>query len=123
MLATIHAYSLYLMAALYIYVGYYHFKNPKFFLYIMPEWVPAPKKTNLLVGVIEIALGIMVLIPALRDYAIWGIIALLIAVFPANIYHFQKSLKKKKQVWMTALRLPFQLVYLWWAYSFLGTGI
>ena len=114
-----HQISLYLMAALYLYAGYQHFKIPKFFLKITPKWVPAPEKVNIIVGAIEIALGIAVLIPALRVFAIWGIIALLIAVFPANVYHLQKALKKKKHVRATIIRLPIQLILIWWAYSFL----
>lgn len=116
---TIHQISLYLMALLYTFAGYQHFKIPKFFLKITPPWVPAPEKVNIIVGVIEIILGVMLLIPTLRSYAVWGIIALLIAVFPANFYHFQKSLKKKKHVRATAIRLPIQLLLIWWAYSFL----
>ena len=121
MLSTIHELSLYLMAAFYIFAGYSHFKNPKFFLRITPKWVPAPEKVNILVGVIEILLGILVLILATRNYAVWGIIALLVAVFPANVYHFQKALQKKKFVWQSALRLPIQGLLIWWAYSFLTT--
>lgn len=118
----IHDISLYLMAAFYIYAGYMHFKAPKFFLRITPKWVPAPEKVNIIVGAAEIALGILVLIPATRDYAVYGIIALLIIVFPANVYHLQKSLKKKKFVWQTIVRLPIQGLLIWWAYSFLGTA-
>jgi uncharacterized membrane protein len=110
------------MAAFYIFAGYSHFKSPKFFLRITPKWVPAPEKVNILVGAIEVLLGVLVIIPATRDYGVWGIIALLIAVFPANVYHFQKALSKGKMIWQTALRLPFQALLIWWAYSFLSTG-
>lgn len=121
-MTLVHEISLYLMAAFYIYAGYMHFKSPKFFLRITPKWVPAPEKVNIIVGAAEIALGILVLIPATRDYAVYGIIALLIIVFPANVYHLQKALKKKKFVWQTIVRLPIQGLFIWWAYSFLGTG-
>ena len=111
--------SLILMAALYIFAGISHFRIPKFFLSITPPWVPAPEKVNIIVGVIEILLGIAVLIPETRTYALFGIIALLIAVFPANIYHFQKARRKKKMVLATIIRLPIQLLLIWWAYSHL----
>lgn len=107
------------MAALYLFAGVSHFRSPKFFLRIMPRWVPSPERVNQLVGAIEIVLGLGLLLPATRTPAAIGIIALLIAVFPANVYHFQKALKKKKMVWLTLLRLPFQLVLIYWAYSFL----
>ncbi len=115
---TLQLISLLLMAALYIYAGISHFRIPKFFLSITPKWVPEPEKVNIIVGVIEIALGIAVLIPATRSYAAWGIIALLVAVFPANIYHFQKALRKKKMVIPTLIRLPIQALLIYWAYTF-----
>ncbi len=118
-MAQIHFYSLFLMAALYIFAGISHFRNPTFFLKITPTWVPAPEKVNVLVGIIEIALGILVLHPPTRSMAIYGIIALLIAVFPANIYHFQKAKKKGKHVLGTLIRLPIQGVLIWWAWSYL----
>lgn len=109
--------SVILMAAFYIFAGYSHFRNPKFFLKITPKWVPAPEKVNLIVGGIEIALGLLLLIPQLRSLAAWGVIALLIAVFPANVYHFQKSLQKGKFVWPTLIRLPLQALLIYWAYT------
>ena len=109
--------SLLLMAALYIFAGISHFRNPKFFLAITPKWVPMPKKVNIFVGAVEVLLGIAVLIPNLRTYAAYGIIALLIAVFPANVYHFQKSLRKGKQVVPTLIRLPIQALLIYWAWT------
>ena len=109
--------SVILMAAFYIYAGYSHFRNPKFFLKITPKWVPAPEQVNIFVGAVEILLGLLILIPQTRSLAAWGVIALLIAVFPANVYHFQKSLKKGKFVWPTLIRLPIQFLLIYWAYS------
>jgi len=110
------------MSMLYVVIGVFHFLKPKFFLYIMPFWVPCPKLINLMVGAIEIALGIAILFEPLRDIASWGIIALLIMIFPANVNHFLKSLRKRKGVVATAIRLPFQLLLIWWAYSYIGTN-
>ncbi|GJM31118.1 MAG: membrane protein [Saprospiraceae bacterium] len=106
------------MAVLYILAGLNHFRMPKFYLKITPPWVPAPEKINQLVGIIEILLGVGLLIPSLTSYAAWGIIALLIAIFPANVYHFQKAKKKGKVVWPTLVRLPFQALLIYWAYMF-----
>lgn len=113
----LHWISVILMAAFYIFAGYSHFRNPKFFLKITPKWVPSPEQVNVIVGGIEIALGLLLLIPQTRSLAAWGIIALLIAVFPANVYHFQKSLKKGKFVWPTLIRLPIQALLIYWAYT------
>jgi len=117
-MSNIQLFSLILMGGFYIYAGFSHFRVPKFFLKITPEWVPYPEKVNILVGVIEVVLGAGLFFAATRHYAAWGIIALLIAVFPANVYHFQKSLKKKKYVVGTLIRLPIQLLLMYWAYSF-----
>ena len=114
--------SLFLMAAFYIFAGVSHFRIPKFFIKITPPWVPAPEITNIVVGVIEIVLGILLLIPATTEFSAWAIIALLIAVFPANVYHYQKARKKGKHVTATLIRMPIQLLLIWWAYSFTNMG-
>lgn len=111
--------SLYLMAGFYTFAGVSHFLQPKFFLKIMPKWVPFPEKVNFLVGAIEIILGLGLLLESTRVLTAWGIIALLIAVFPANIYHYQLARQKGKQVIPTLVRLPIQAVLIYWAYTFI----
>lgn len=108
------------MAAFYIFAGVSHFRIPRFFIKITPPWVPAPEKVNIFIGVVEIALGILLLVSKTTSIAAWGIIALLIAVFPANLYHHQLAKKKGKGVTGTLIRLPIQLLLIWWAYSFTG---
>jgi uncharacterized membrane protein len=110
--------SLYIMAALYILAGINHFINPRLYLKITPPWVPAKELTNYFVGLVEIVLGVLVLIPASQSLAAWGIIALLVAVFPANIYHFQKARQKNQAVIPTLIRLPIQALLIWWAYLY-----
>lgn len=110
--------SLLIMSALYIVAGCYHFINPKFYLKITPKWVPLPELVNKIVGTIEIILGAAILFNSSRHYAALGIIALLVAVFPANIYHFQKSLKKGNHIIPTLIRLPVQALLIYWAYNF-----
>ena len=110
-------FSLYIMAAFYIFAGYYHFKNPKFFLRIIPPYLPWHKMLNYVSGAIEIFLGLLLLCPEYRAIAAWGIIALLIAVLPANIYHLQSTKPGGKEpVWVLWLRLPFQGVFILWAW-------
>ncbi|MEO1257415.1 MAG: DoxX family protein [Bacteroidota bacterium] len=104
------------LAALFLLAGISHFRNPKFFLKITPPWVPAPATVNIIVGIVEIILAIGILIPTTRIMAAWGMIVLLVLVFPANVYHFQKSLKKGKHVVPTLLRLPFQALFVYLAY-------
>ena len=118
-MTTLTLVSLYIMASFYIFAGVSHFRKPKFFLAITPKWVPFPEKVNLIVGAIEIALGVLVVFDSTRSFAAWGIILLLVAVFPANVYHFQKALQKKKGVILTLIRLPIQLLLIYWAYGFI----
>lgn len=115
---TLQQLSMLAMAGLYILAGIAHFGKPDFFLKITPKWVPYPEQTNLLVGIIEIVLGVGILIASTRSVAAWGIIALLIAVFPANVYHFQKARRKGEFVGPTLIRLPLQALLIYWAYTF-----
>ncbi len=77
---------LWVMAALYVVGGFNHLMNPDFYLAIMPPKLPNPEWLNVLSGLAEIVLGVFVLEPRTRVLAAWGLIALLIAVFPANLY-------------------------------------
>lgn len=109
--------SLYLMAVLYIAAGANHFTNTKMYMRIMPQYIPFHKPIVLISGVVEILLGILLMIPTLSSYAAWGVIVLLILVFPANIHHLNSSAKVKgvgKVV--LVLRLPLQGVLIYWAY-------
>lgn len=110
--------SLWIMAILYILAGINHFINPKFYLKIIPPFLPWHKALNWISGAAEMVLGIGLLFPAYTSISAWGIILLLIAVFPANIYHFMKGWRKKKMVWILAIRLPLQFLLIWWAYTF-----
>ncbi len=116
---TIDLISIILMASLYILAGITHFAKPGLYLKITPQWVPYPEKVNILVGILEIGLGVALLFPETRSYAAIGIIVLLLAVFPANVYHHQKARQKGKMVAATLLRLPLQAVLIYWAFSFI----
>ena len=74
-------------AIFYIAAGINHFRQPKFYLRIIPPYIPNPKVVNQISGAAEIILGLLLLIPRASKQAAWGIIALLIAIFPANVYH------------------------------------
>lgn len=112
--------SLFLMVAFYIFAGTSHFRNPKFFLRITPPWVPYPEKVNIIVGWIEIVLGFLLIPNMTRPFAAWGIILLLIVVFPANIYHYQKAKEKGRLVIPTLIRLFLQPLLIYWAYTFVN---
>lgn len=115
MLATV---SLYVMAVFYILGGVNHFINPKFYTRMMPPWLPLHLELVYISGVIEIALGAALFIQDIRSWAAWAIIALLLAIFPANFYMWQERRGKFKKYnpWLLLARLPLQLVLIAWAY-------
>jgi uncharacterized membrane protein len=111
--------ALLLLAAFFVFAGVSHFTNEAFFLRIVPPWLPAPLLMVQLSGVAEIAGGIGVQIPRLRRLAGWGLLALLVAVYPANV-HMALHPEQFPDTSPTALyvRLPVQLVFaawVWWA--------
>lgn len=109
--------SLYIMAIFYLIAGIGHFTKTVFFLKIVPPFLPWKKAIVYISGIIEIILGVALIPEATRSLAAWGIILLLISVFPANIYHFtSKGAGMKIPVWLLALRLPIQFLLIAWAY-------
>jgi uncharacterized membrane protein len=112
--------SLKLLLALFmVLAGINHFRDPEFYLKMMPPYLPWHAALNYLSGAFEIILGILLLVPRLSRLAAWGIIALLIAVFPANL-HMALNPELFPDVKPTALliRLPFQAMFIAWAYWF-----
>lgn len=108
--------SKYLLAIFMIGAGTMHFVNPAFFLKIMPPYLPIHKELVLVSGVCEVLLGVLLLIPKCSHLAAWGIVALLIAVFPANIYLFQNQDLMPASPFVHFLRLPLQGAFILWAY-------
>lgn len=112
-------YAFYLMACFYIFAGAMHFVKPRFFIKIIPPSLPYKEIINFVSGSAEIVLGVMLLIPYYSTYAAWGLIVLLIVVFPANVYHLvSRGAGMKIPLWVLWLRLPMQGVLIWWAYQY-----
>lgn len=110
---------LYVMAALYILAGLNHFINPKMYGRIMPPYIPYKRAMVFWSGVAEVILGMGLLFPLTQKIAAWGIIALLIAVFPANIEMARtKKARMNVPLWLVILRLPLQFVLIWWAWLY-----
>jgi len=109
---------LYLMASLYIIAGINHFRSPGMYIRIIPPYFSNPKLLNILSGAAEIILGFLLMFPFLSHFAAWGIIALLIAVFPANLFMYQnKKASFGLPKWILLLRMPVQLLFILWAYQ------
>lgn len=109
--------TIYLMSVLYISSGVQHFANTSWFMKIMPPYLPYHKELIYLSGLFEIILGIMLLFERTRFLAGWGLILLLIAIFPANIYVAQTNGAAMGTSAAIAWgRLPFQAVFIALAY-------
>ena len=117
-------YSLYFMATLYILAGLNHFRAPKFYLKMMPPYLPAHRALVFWSGVAEVVLGVLLFFSATRVMAAWGVIALLFAVFPANFYMYQERHGKFASLpaWGLIVRLPLQLALIAWAYLYTRPG-
>lgn len=111
--------DLYIMAAIYVFTGLMHFITPKVFMRIMPPYIPWHRAMVIISGIAEIVLAIGLLFTSTRQWAAWGIIALLIAVFPANVEQVRtKRARMKLPMWAVILRLPIQLVLIYWAWLY-----
>jgi uncharacterized membrane protein len=111
---------LYLMGAFYVFAGVNHFRVPDFYVQIMPPYLPWHLELVYLSGIAEIVCGVGVLIPRLRVIAAWATIALLIAIFPANLHVAMNNVPmvgaaEGAGIW-NWVRLPFQLVFIAWAW-------
>ena len=106
------------LSVFFIYFGIDHFINPDFYLSIMPPSFPLHEEAVYISGFFEIVGGIGVLIPRFRKIAGWGLVALLIAVYPANIYMaITPEAFPDIPVEMLYFRLVLQFLFFYWAYS------
>ncbi|HEX5082316.1 MAG TPA: MauE/DoxX family redox-associated membrane protein [Blastocatellia bacterium] len=108
----------YLFAASFILAGFNHFRDPDFYLRIMPPYLPWPSALHLTAGVFEVALGVMLLVPRFQKLAAWGLIALLVAVYPANIHMAVYHELYDVPMIFHWIRLPLQFVLIAWAWWF-----
>ena len=110
----------YLLALGMIAIGIVHFQNPTPFTRIVPAFLPAPLALVYLSGFFEVLGGIGLLIPRVRRQAAWGLIALYVAVFPANVNmalnHISLSPDHPIPSAALWLRLPLQAVIIAWAW-------
>ena len=103
----------------YVIVGIKHFIETEYFLSIVPPYLPYHLELVYVSGLFEVLFGILILLPKYRYYGAIGLILLLIAVFPANIYLAQNEIAQEAigatqeiAIW----RLPIQGILIWIAY-------
>lgn len=104
-----------------IVAGCLHFKVPQAYVKMMPAFLPAHLPLVYVSGVAEILCGLGLLLPQTRVLSAWALIALLIAVFPANVnmaVHHIGIGDRPPVPWMLWARLPVQGVLIAWAYWF-----
>ncbi|MCW3080548.1 MAG: hypothetical protein JWR87_1978 [Segetibacter sp.] len=107
------------MAPAYIAAGINHFRSPEFYHKIMPSYLPYSYPFIYVSGVFEALLGVLLIFKKTRNFAAWGLVVLLIAVFPANIQMLVTYIHENNpRLWVAIVRLPLQLPLIWWAYSF-----
>lgn len=110
--------SLALLSFVYCGAGIAHFIAPENYLRIMPPFLPWPLFLVYLSGAAEFGLGALLWWKRYRILAAWGLIALLVAVFPANIYMYQQggaAFGVSDAVLFA--RLPLQAILIAWAYG------
>ncbi len=113
-----HHYAI-LMGIIFILAGANHLVNPNFYLKIMPSYLPMHLQLVYLSGLAEIIAGALLIPIKTRKVGAWCIIALLIAVFPANV---QMSIdeygKGEMMFYLSLIRLPLQFLLIYWAWVF-----
>jgi uncharacterized membrane protein len=111
-------YGLRLLSAFFIVAGTMHFVAPDAYVRIVPPVLPVPGVLVLLSGVAEIFGGCGLLLPFTQRLAAWGLVLLLLVVFPANIYTAVSHVSFPGifgQSWVQWLRLPLQIPLILWA--------
>ena len=115
--------SLAVMALGYIAAGINHIWHPQFYIKIIPDYFPQKELLNMLSGIAEIILGLLLFPKATRRWAAYGIIAMLIAFIPVHIWMIQKggcyfNATKCIPDWLLWVRLVIlQPLLIWWARS------
>ena len=108
-----------LFGLLFILAGLNHFRSPDFYVHIMPPYLPWHLELVYVSGLFEVVLGALLLVPKTHWWSAWGLIALLVAVFPANL-HMALNTDQYSTIppFVLWLRLPLQAVLIAWTYWF-----
>ena len=107
------------LSLLFAVAGVAHFVVPRVFESIVPAWVPNARLAVQLSGVAELLGAVGLLVTPLRTAAAWGLIALLVAVFPANVQMLLNARAASASAAYVAIlwvRLPLQLLLIWWVW-------
>lgn len=109
---------------LFLIAGVFHLVMPGIYMKIMPPVLPYPLALVYLSGVLEMLGGIGVVMPGTRRAAAWGLIVLLLAVWPANFYMAMVPERfPGVPHWALWARLPLQVPLIWWAWVYARRGL
>jgi uncharacterized membrane protein len=117
MLPILRRISLTACALFFAGAGILHYRTPEPYVKIVPPFIPWPVAMVCISGAAEIAGGIGLLLRPFRRAAAWGLVALLVAVFPANVYMALDGIQVTANPlpgWLLWARLPLQFVLIWW---------
>jgi uncharacterized membrane protein len=109
-----------LVGPFFVVAGALHFLRPRYYLAMMPRYLPAHRELVYASGVAEIAGGVGMLTPSTRRVAGWWLIVTLVAVFPANVHMYLNADDYPKVPGgraALAARLPLQAVFIAWVRS------
>jgi uncharacterized membrane protein len=115
----LHVCSRIMLGLAFIMAGINHFLRPRFYESIMPDYLPWHRALVAISGYAEVVLGAALLVPRWRMPARWGMTALLLAIFPANL-HMALHPERYSRIprWLLWLRLPLQgvlIAWVWWS--------
>ncbi len=117
MVKSLKFFSIYFMGLFYLSIGIKHFTDPDWFVRIVPPILPYKIELVYISGFFEVVFGILLVIKHTRYYAGIGLIILLIAVYPANIYlALTNGAPLDTTPFIAWGRLPFQFVFIGLAY-------
>ena len=111
----------------YLFAGYNHFANPSFYLPIIPPYLAAwAKEINIVSGIAETLLALLLIPKSTRAFAVKGIIIMLIAFIPSHVYFIQKGYFTIGSLSITPIlsyvRLfigqPILILWVWWVSKF-----
>lgn len=109
---------LYLMAVLYFSAGMLHFIYSRVYMRIIPPYLPHRKILVYASGAAEVMLAAGLCFRESRTVAIYGLIVMLLVYLPIHFYMLSGDAGMKLPRWVLILRVPFQFVLIYWAYSY-----